>query len=139
MRVSLAICCLLFVAGAICDDKAEELIEALKEDIIPCLEEVEIPQDQIEKFVVNDLEGEERTKWGCVKACVMKRINIMTNGQIHVDNLKDFMDKKFSEESESDSEHMEHMDKIKKCMEEVAGKTDECDIAFEFSRCLTPA
>lgn len=42
----------------------------------------------------------------------------MTNGQIHIDNLKDFMDKKFSEESESDSEHMEHMDKINKCVEE---------------------
>ncbi|XP_068976779.1 uncharacterized protein [Bombus flavifrons] len=136
MRVSLAICCLFFVAGAICDDKVEEFIEALKEDIIPCLEEVEIPQDQIQKFAVNDLEGEERIKWGCVKACFLKRINIMTDGQIQIDNLKDFMDKKFSKESDSTAEDM---DKIKKCVEEVAEKTDECDIAFEFSRCMTPA
>lgn len=72
------------------------------------------------------------------------------------------MDKKFSKESDSTAEDM---DKIKKCVEEgkqrlnwigknvlniqilnnslkilaVAEKTDECDIAFEFSRCMTPA
>ncbi|XP_043590574.1 uncharacterized protein LOC122571195 [Bombus pyrosoma] len=136
MRVSLAICCLLFVAGAICDDKVEAFIEAYKEDIISCLEEAEIPQDQIKTFAVNDLEGEERTKWGCVKACFMKRLNIMTDGQIQIDKLKDVMDKKFSKESDSTAEDI---DQMKKCVEEVAGKTDECDIAFEFSRCMTPA
>lgn len=40
----------------------------------------------------------------------------MTNGQIYVDNLKDFMDK-FSEESES-NRAAEYADKIKKCVEE---------------------
>lgn len=40
----------------------------------------------------------------------------MTNGQIYVDNLKDFMDK-FSEESES-NRAAEYGDKIKKCVEE---------------------
>ncbi|XP_003397906.1 uncharacterized protein LOC100650085 [Bombus terrestris] len=136
MRVSLAICCLFFVAGAICDDKAEEFIKAFKEDIIPCLQEVEIPEDQIAKFVDNDLEGEERIKWGCVKACVMKRINIMSDGQMQMDNIKEIMDKRFDKDSESTTEDM---DQIKKCVEEVAGKTDECEIAFEFSRCMTPA
>lgn len=39
----------------------------------------------------------------------------MTDGQIHIDSLKDFMDKKFSKESDSVAEDM---DKIKKCVEE---------------------
>ncbi|XP_071859216.1 general odorant-binding protein 19d-like [Bombus fervidus] len=136
MRVSLAICCLFFVAGAICDDVGKDIIEALKEDIVPCLAEAEISQDQVEKFIDNDLEGEERIKWGCVKACVMKRMNIMTDGQIQIDNLKEVIDKKLSKEFDSTAEGIE---RIKKCAEEAAGKTDECDVAFEFSRCMTPA
>ncbi|XP_029038172.2 uncharacterized protein LOC114873715 [Osmia bicornis bicornis] len=137
MKYLLVISCLLFVTDVIRAN--EDIIKVLEEFVKPCAQENKIMPEELSKFDDNELEGEDRTRFGCMKACMMKQTGVVVDNEIQEDKFREIMTKINGEDPDKITAHVEV---AKACFEEVKENTDECELAYTFVRCIdlkTPA
>nr|WNA08361.1 odorant binding protein 4 [Megachile saussurei] len=133
MKSLLVIGCLLLVADVI---RAEtDVLEVLREQVESCAEDQNIPTSELSKFHDIELEGDDRKKMGCLKACILKRTEIFDGTTINPDKYQEIAEKVLGDDTDKIAKGMEDM---KACVEEVSVKEipDECDAAYEFTRCV---
>ncbi|XP_043251533.1 uncharacterized protein LOC122396868 [Colletes gigas] len=134
MKLLLAISCLLVVATMVRSDLSEvrgkyKLI--MEEHIAPCAMEHSVLPTEMSNFDVATLEGEDRTKFGCMKACILKRLGVMDESSFKPENFQEVIEKVFTEPDKV----TEQLSLANYCVEKVKENTDPCDAAFEFTKC----
>nr|XP_033327934.1 uncharacterized protein LOC117221242 [Megalopta genalis] len=134
MKSVLLICSLLVVAAVVrgdLDEVEQKLFEVIKDDFVPCAGEagLSIPGDAgpVSK---SDMSPEDIGKLYCTYACIMKRREIMVDGQIVADKMIELVSQTFPEK-------VEEMGKgIETCVEEVKDAGDECVVMEKFGNCM---
>ncbi|XP_053997020.1 uncharacterized protein LOC128886314 [Hylaeus anthracinus] len=130
----LTVVCLFLVAAVVRSDSHEaneKFGELMKDHVESCAEEHNISPTDMDKFADINLEGEERKKFGCMKACIMRGMDIMDGTAIKIETVKELIEKVYTD----DDIIAKQVKVAEDCIEEVKDKTDECDIGFEFIRC----
>ncbi|CAL7939472.1 unnamed protein product [Xylocopa violacea] len=127
-------CCVLLVVGVALGNDRDEIMELIKEHVDHCAEEKQMSPVDMDAFFKTDLEGEERTKYGCLHACILGRMELMKDNRLNVETFSNSLEKLFTKQPEKVAPQLEAMTK---CAEEVKEVTEECDLGYEFSRCLT--
>ncbi|XP_017765648.1 PREDICTED: uncharacterized protein LOC108554787 [Eufriesea mexicana] len=133
MNALLGMCCAFLLVGVAYAKMDDEVKEVLKPFVESCVEEQNISPSDMENFENHDIEGEERKKLGCLKACVMKRMNTLVDGKPVPENMQEFLDTAMAKTPEKIPDAME---KAYRCAEEVKDIADECELAFDITRCL---
>ncbi|XP_003700065.1 uncharacterized protein LOC100881885 [Megachile rotundata] len=131
MKSLLFVGCLLLVADMIRGN--QKVAEAFREQIEACAAEQDIPAEELSKFDNFELEGEEKKKFGCLKLCVMKRSELIDRDNINAEKYEQMAEKIFEGDAERVAESVQNM---LTCVEEAKEISDECEAAFEFSRCI---
>ncbi|XP_076173395.1 uncharacterized protein LOC143149709 [Ptiloglossa arizonensis] len=111
----------------------EKFAKIMEDHIEPCATENNISPAEISKLDDIDLENDDRIKFGCMKACIMKRLGVMDDSNIKPENFQELLEKVFSEPDMVASQAK----LANECAEEVKEKTNVCEIAFDFARCST--
>ncbi|XP_017882664.1 uncharacterized protein LOC108626482 [Ceratina calcarata] len=133
MKTIFLVGCIFLIAGVAQGVIKDDIMPELKEHIEPCAKEHDIPLPlDVEKFYDASVTGEEKTNYGCMKACMMKRMGLMENSKVNGDKIVSWMEKLYEKKPDKIPKSQEV---VKKCSDEVNTLTDECEMAFRFSTC----
>ncbi|XP_017765624.1 PREDICTED: uncharacterized protein LOC108554761 [Eufriesea mexicana] len=135
MKTLLAATCLLaaatLVRGIDQDNIMAKYMEYLMPDIKPCADEMHVTEEQATYIQQPKTETDMR-QMGCMKACVMKRIQILTGTDLHLEPIYKMIE----------VVHAGNDDDIKlvksiatECQETIKGETDECNIGNKYTDC----
>ncbi|XP_076620977.1 uncharacterized protein LOC143341724 [Colletes latitarsis] len=136
MKFLLAISCLFVVATMVRSDLKEDKEKyklIMEEHMEPCAMEHNVLPAEMSNFDVATLEGEDRIKFGCVKACIMKRLGVMDESSFKPENFQEVIEKVFTDADKV----TEQLSLANYCAEKVKENPDPCDAAFEFTICTT--
>ncbi|XP_076755238.1 uncharacterized protein LOC143426015 [Xylocopa sonorina] len=119
------------VRGMDQDEIIAKYLEYLMPDIQPCVDEFHIDGDEIAR-VQHGTSTVDVKQLGCMKACVMKRMQILTGTDLHLEPIH-----KMIEVIHAGNE--DDVKLVKKlagdCAEQIKGEADECEIGTKYTDC----
>ena len=135
MKIHLAVTCLLAAVTIVRGMDQEVLIakymEYLTPDLTPCAEEFHVTQEQATN-VQQANNGVDARVMGCLKACVMKRMSILTGTDFHLEPIYTMIDKVH----EGNADDIKTVREIASaCTEDIKGESDECNIGNKYTDC----
>ncbi|XP_051169576.1 uncharacterized protein LOC127286948 [Leptopilina boulardi] len=119
---------LLAVAGGNC--QMNDYPEALKIVLENCLNKFDISKEEYMTALKNN-DYSTNSKNRCLRECLMTDSGIMKDGEIKIEKIKELMVSynPTISEADIDSTHA-------KCVTEAQQKTDKCDMAQEYGKCV---
>ncbi|XP_053997017.1 uncharacterized protein LOC128886311 isoform X3 [Hylaeus anthracinus] len=134
MKIIVAVACVLATATVvrgIDQDIIPKYMEYLMPDVKPCADELHITEEQATN--VQSPHGEADLKvMGCLKACVMKRMNVLTGLDFHVEPILKMIE---TVHAGNDAEIDMVKNIAKECVGTLSGETDECNIGNKYTDC----
>ncbi|XP_076682601.1 pheromone-binding protein Gp-9-like [Andrena cerasifolii] len=133
MKSLLVVGCLCLVAATVRADKAEmdKFMELAKEHVESCGKEVGVSEAEWVKFHDENVEGDDKKKFGCMQACIMKQMGMMDGAAFNPDKMKEVLDKILPDREAADAQLKMATD----CIEQVKDKDEACEAAMAFSQC----
>lgn len=135
MKTVLAVACFLAAASVVRGIDQDEIIgkymEYLQPDLKPCADEFHFSEDQISN--IQTAGSSNLKQMGCLKACVMKRMSILTDGNVfHLEPIYKMID---TVHAGNDAD-IQFVKKIAvDCHDEIKGEADECNIGDKYTDC----
>ncbi|CAK9827760.1 hypothetical protein ANTRET_LOCUS5417 [Anthophora retusa] len=106
-------------------------MEYLMPDVQPCSEELHISSDVASNIQRQEV-GETMKQLGCLKACVMKRMQILTGLDFHLEPIFKMIDVVHADNAE-DVQLVRQI--AEECVEKIKGETEECEIGNKYTEC----
>ena len=135
MKILLAVTCLLAAVTIVRGMDQEVLIakymEYLTPDLTPCAEQFQITQEQATNIQQAN-NGVDVRQMGCLKACVMKRMSILTGTDFHLEPIYTMIEK-VHEGNPDDIKTVREI--AAACTENIKGESDECNIGNKYTDC----
>ncbi|XP_031841006.1 uncharacterized protein LOC116430673 [Nomia melanderi] len=135
MKIIIAVACLLAIAssarGLDQDAVIAKYMEYLMPDVKPCADEFHMTEEQASNIQTAAATMDLR-QMGCMKACVMKRMNILTGLDFHLEPIYKMID---TVHTGNDGEIADVRNIAESCVAEINGETDECNIGNKYTDC----
>ncbi|XP_031841018.1 pheromone-binding protein Gp-9-like [Nomia melanderi] len=131
MKSFLAACTFFLVAALVRGDASEDMkkyVESTQEMFAECATEAGLSSD-ISNVMPDELSDEEKNKFGCMHACIMKKTNVWDGSQFDMDKMKEQVSDIYKDKAD------DVMKVIDKCVAEVKDAGDECTVAFMLMAC----
>ncbi|XP_033327932.1 general odorant-binding protein 28a [Megalopta genalis] len=130
VAVAILLAAVASVRGIDQDTVIPKYMEYLMPDVQPCADEFKLTQEQ---FTNIQRAGEvDQRQMGCLKACVMKRIGILTGTDFHIEPIY----KMISVVHAGNDQDIKDVTAIADaCVADIKGETDECVIGNKYTDC----
>ncbi|XP_043251534.1 uncharacterized protein LOC122396869 [Colletes gigas] len=135
MKAILVVTCLLAAATVVHSIDQDTIIpkymEYLMPDVKPCADELHITEEQASN-VQQARDGVDLRQMGCLKACVMKRMSILTGLDFHVEPIYKMIETVHAGNDE-DIKLVKNI--ATECVGSIKGETDECVMGNKYTDC----
>ncbi|XP_076238306.1 uncharacterized protein LOC143181663 [Calliopsis andreniformis] len=133
MKTILSVVCLLaattVVRGMDQDAVIAKYMEYLMPDVQPCADELKITEQDVTN--IQSITS-STAKLGCLKACVMKRMSILTGMDFHLEPIYKMIEVVHAGNAE-DIAFVRNI--ASDCTSEIQGVTDECVLGDKYTDC----
>ncbi|XP_017795524.1 PREDICTED: uncharacterized protein LOC108576958 [Habropoda laboriosa] len=119
------------VRGIDQDNVIAKYMEYLMPEVKPCADEFHITEEAATNIQRAD-SGADMRQMGCLKACVMKRMGILTGLDFHMEPILKMIDVVHAD-NPADKDMVIKI--ANDCTAEIKGETDECNIGNKYTDC----
>ena len=133
MKSLLVVGCLCLVAATVRadTDEMDKFMKLAREHIESCGKELGISEAEWVKLHDANVEGDDKKKFGCMHACIMRQMGMMEDAAFSPDKIKEVLDKILPDREAADAQLKMATD----CIEEAKDKDEACEAAMAFVQC----